>query len=419
MRKIGYFGLALVLLGFIAACTSPFAAQQGSGILRLSGVQSGEIGSQTVFPTVDLSGIDSYEVTLKDGPNEAEFESKTTNDVDDSGQIKAGENLQFEDLVPGEWTVEVEGFSEENGNGDLLVSGSAENVQINRGEFNEVDVTVYLIDDPPDDETGDWELDLTWPSDADIDGDYSTTDVVTDYSVSFEPFDGQDDSDATIDETDALNGTQLSLSGTDFEPGPYLMDIELYSDNKSPYKTVARYTEIWYVYGNQTTARAEGEPGDGAIALAESDFSFGGGSRFGVNVEELEDLNQFFEGSEDSTVASDSEFTITSDLQDSAGNDLTADQLTWRINDQEVSDGDDIEITEGENEDPVGRLTDVTLENDGSDLRFTPNEGVNENGDFDNNVDFPAGVTLNVTLVVENDGEYYSGDHSVTVEEAQ
>lgn len=418
MSKFRPIFLALAFLGLLIACTNPYAMQQGGvGTLRLSGVHSGGIGAATVFPEVDLSDIESYEITLTDGPNAGEFEPRTVAS-DEDGQLDAGSGLEFEDLVPGDWTVQVRGFSGADGTGDLLVSGAREGVQISRGDFTDVTVTVYLVDDPDLEETGEWILDLDWPEDA---GDYSTTDVVTGYSVSFEPFDGQDVTDATIDETDALDadGRRLSLSGTDFVPGPYLMDIELHSDNKSPYKTVARYTEIWYVYGNQTTARAEGEPGDGPVELSEADFSFGGGARFGVTVEQLADLEQFFDDSKESSVASGSGFTISADLVDSDGEPLTADNLTWRVNSQEVTDGEDVVITEGSEEDEIGLVTGVSIESDGSQLSFIPDQGWDDDEEaFSEDLDFPAGVTLNVTLIVEEGGEYYSGSHSVTVEEA-
>ena len=384
--------IVIALTGFVAACTNPYAADHAErGGLRLAGVQSGEIGAATVFPDVDKSEIESYEITLADGQNADEFEPETV-DADGEGQIDPDGALEFEDLVPGEWTVDVKGFDDDD---ELLVSGSKEGVEVERGEYSETTVTVHLIDDPPEDETGDWKLDLEW--DDQKDDEYKTSDVVTHYSVSFTPRDGQDDE--KVEERVEPNGTKLSLSGDDFEPGAYDVEVSLISDdNERPYDgSVQLYQSIWHIYGNQTTAEE--------LFFDESSFSFGGGTTIEVDVDTPEDLDEFFDTAPD-TVPSGESVTIETVFED--------EDVSWRINGQDVEDGDeDIEITGGKEDDKIGLLTDVSAD---SDLSFTPEKGW-DGDDFSDELDFPAGINLNVMVIVETD-KTYSAEHEITVEEA-
>ena len=409
----------LALLFVTIGCTNPFVSDNqllgGTGGIRISGVQSGASGGSTnirstVFPSVELDFAGSYDVTIKDGPGGGADQVREGIAVTESGHFE--DDVEFDDLVPGEWTVEVIGY---DGEGRVFIRGEMP-VTVLRGEVTTADVPVRPNSD---DGHGDLALDLVWP--AQDDGEYKTTDVVTGYKYSITGLNGQPDRGSDGIEAysdDAQNGEYtLSLREEGLEAGAYFVTVELVSENASPYGTVARYDEVWYVYENLPTEHT--------VYLDESDFSFGGGAGIGVTLETEEDLSTFFAGLEESgqEVASGEAFNITVALEDSNGNDITdSATLSWRINGKAISaDQEELDVVEfsGSEERTVGRLTNISTEVDeSSGLTFTPAHGVDEDGEIDTDIDFPAGVSILVTLQVAHDGVYYSDSFTVEVVES-
>ncbi|MGM0675543.1 MAG: hypothetical protein ACQETQ_12685, partial [Spirochaetota bacterium] len=319
--------LAVALIG----CTSPFLADEPSGDdtggLRISGVASGGVSTQTVFPSFDLTDVASYEVSLSNGPSGSTEPDPVVVSSDDTGQISTA--VEFEDLVPGDWTLTVEGYDAEPVDGAIpgtakkLVSNGGETISITRGEYNETTVAVELLDtDLSSDGNGDWEVDITWPATDDAFDGYETTDVVTEYDYTLTNIDTDTvvdsgsgtDTDITLDETTLAESVQVLNLGGSVPPGAYFLDVELSSENAAPYTTVARYSEIWYVYENVTTSRLLENTEH--VALTESDFSFGGGASISVNIETESDLETFFEQLDESgssEVAANTEFSVSPD----------------------------------------------------------------------------------------------------------
>ena len=408
----------------LAGCTNPFVgdnAAGATGALIVSGVNTGSAGgasavSYTVFGAISLADVDTYDVHLKDGPGGAADQSRQGISATSTG---FAESVAFEDLVPGDWTVEVVG---NNSDGNAIIRGELVATVV-RGEYTPVDVPVAPI---TGNGFGNLALTMTWPTQDE--GDYQTTDVVTGFSYSIVALESQGaDHDSggvvlldDVDTEDAYSFTEggavhtLSIGAENLPSGAWFVQVALTSDNASPYGTVARYDEVWYVSDNLSTTHT--------VALTEWDFSFGGGAGISVTLQTEEDLQQFFAGLDESgeEVASGSEFNIGAELVDSDGSPVTGASLTWRINSvaiaEELGTLDIVELSGGE-ETVVGRLSGVAV--DESTLSFTPDHGVDGNGDLDESVDFPAGVSILVTLQVEHAGTLYSGSFRVKVTEPE
>lgn len=418
----GFVAAVMALGVLLVGCTNPFVADNAlpgdTGGLTISGIYTGTSGasnaiSYTVFGSVSLDDVEQYEVTVTDGPGGGG--DQTAEVAADADGFAA--TVEFEDLVPGEWTVDVTGYDDA---GAPIVRGSAP-VIVERGEYTAVDVPVAPTTGEGD---GDMTLDIEWPTQEA--GDYPTTDVVTGFSYSIVGLDGQNDdrdSDGVvqlddIDSEPAYSHEEgdgehtLTIDKEGFDSGAYFVQVELTTDSHSPYGTAARYDEVWYVYDNLTTEHT--------VALTESDFSFGGGAGISVTLQTEEDLQQFFDGLDESgeEIASGAEFSISVDLEDSDGGSIDGASLTWRINTMDVDPEEDTldiyELSGGE-EELIGQLTGVDVTD--STLTFTPEHGVDEEGDIDTEVDFPAGVSLLVTLQVEHDDLFYSSSFNVEVTE--
>ncbi len=420
-----------VLALVISACTGPFAldSDQHFGGLRVSGVESGAMGAQTVFPSVDFDDIAEYEIVLSDGPSGAADQEAIVEETN-GGEIGA----EFTDLVPGEWTIHVNAYDGDSDNGgDRIASGSTW-VDVERGTFTEISVAISPVDDSDGD--GTWELDITWP--AQDDGDYKTTDVVTGYEFSIVAL--GDTPDPEFDDvTESFNGSadddlytlslheELDSEDTELQAGAYFFSVELTSESASPYGTVARYDEIWYIAENRVSRRTVDT--DTEVALEEEDFSFGGGTSIDIAIDNEEDFEQFFKGLDESEVEVESgeQFDVEVEIEDD-GASVTPDEVVWRINTQPLDESNDdydaeedtLDIFDDAYDKLVGQLTNVDTEfgEDDDGLAFTPAYGVDENGDIDDGTEFPAGVAILVTLQVEYEGLYYSDSFSVTVVES-
>lgn len=363
----------LVLVTVAGACTAPFNPG-GSGIedllgnlggLRISRITgttvTGEsvFSAQTALPVLDYDDLGALRFTLTDGPVGADDRTVVLPDpaFDAEGDLETP--VEIRDLVPGEWTLTVEGLTEESG--VVLVRGTS-NVTVAAGEFEDIGiVSVQLVDDAGD---GNWELTITWPPESDP--DYAITDVVTQirYRV------GEGGSWQTVNQPNSGWETENDvythvLSGAD-TPGTYLVSVELVAgENAAPYSVVARYDEIWRVYSNLTTRKT--------VDFDTADFAYGGGARFGINIELPEDLPAFFAEAPASSVVAGNTYEIEAA-------EIAGASYQWRIN---------LENVDG----PEGSDPSLTI---------TTHPG-------------DAGQVFLVVLVITVDGRQYSGEHRVRV----
>ncbi len=385
---------AIGVIALIAAgCSNPFGGSDGSdggnadgsatGSVSVTGVQpDGEgLSAQTVFPEFSLTEVMHYRVELTNNSEAPEPDAQVVDAVD--GQPDGAE---FLDLVPDTWTVTIEGFGDPGGgeptDGPKLVRGES-SVVVERGQITSVEVGVELLDaEAAGDDHGSIRFTLTWPES--VGTEYQdTADFIENYEITLAD---ADDSETTfaVDPTEhevLFNVDEQVLTiERELPAGRYFLTATLNSNKPDPYQIVARYDELWYVYANVETQNS--------VELTEQQFSFGGGATFTVTIEDFEDLEQFFEGAADSSVAAGSEFALSA-AWDSLADDAI---LRWRIEGEYVEHGEQL--------DGLGSIT-----IDGDALSFTPQEDA-------------AGRTIVVTLVVELDGMLYSGAHSVTIEPA-
>ena len=378
-----------VFLAFFSGCTSPFIVQNGFGgigSLRLSGVVAGETGAQTVFPDASLVAIESYTITLgesEDGrPDGAGFHEQTI----ESGEF---DDVEFTDLVPGEWTIEVAGYDSPDGdedNGAMLVTGTVEDVTIERGEVEEITVPVS----PTGEGEGSFELTLDWENAFD-EVDTPDTDVVTDYKYTLTDLEDEGievSGDSDEDGWDDTDATSVTLRSEDVPAGQYLLGVELINEDSADetYEVVSTYYEVWYIFGG---AETEAEK-----RLSEAHFSFGGGATINIELETPDDLEGFFEATTESTVAAGEIATLRlGDVSEEIDTE-NGDNVIWRIDGDKASSVDEADETRD----------DITIDQaDEEKLKFKPE------------AEFPPGVTLNITLQIEKDGDFYSGSHAMTV----
>lgn len=192
--------VALVLLPAAIGCTNPYGLSGGSdghGTLVLS-MDSGsqEAARFTIFPELHESDIESYGITLSDGPA---ADSVTTVESED-GAFPAP--LELHDIVPGTWRVTVVGYDgTDPGKANAIVEGTQEAVEIRSGGSTEVDSIVlsYLDDGTA---PGFFDFTVTWPADEPVDRVVFVLEEKQDGDVA-----SIDDSDDDALEVDAGAGT--------------------------------------------------------------------------------------------------------------------------------------------------------------------------------------------------------------------
>lgn len=372
----------------LAGCTSPFSPFTSSreglwGILRITGVSfnnlegtnlsSGEIAgasgsrstdasvsASTTFPEVPQTEITHYSVALSNGPGGAPGQTAVVA-AGSGGEF--AEEVEFSDLVPGEWQVTVEAFIGDPSAGGLLVLRGSAAVTVTMGSVAALAPVVISPVDDPAGSNGSWSLVVTWPRETDP--DYPLTDVVT--AVEYRINGGSWETAATVEdssiETDGV--TRWVTMGGERAPGSFGVDVRLIAGDKpSPYNVVAQDWERFYVFSNLTSTRT--------IHLLADDFSYGGGSAITVVLDNPQDLTSFFSGTPESTVVAGTPFTITAVV---AGATL----WQWRV------DGE--------------------IQPDATGSSFTmaaPGAG-------------EAGIVRLITLEVTVDGTVYSGNHRVRI----
>ena len=388
--KSAMLALLVAVTALVAGCTNPVLLQDGFrsiGSLRLAGVLAGETGVQTVFPDTGLTSVESYVIVLggsEEGrPDEAQSHEKTV----DSDAFN--DSVEFSDLVPGEWTIEVSGYDAPDGaegDGVELVYGYVEDVPIVRGEIEEITVPVTTTGKGE----GSWQLTLDW-EDAFDDVETPDTDVVTRYEYTLTDLETDEveyDGSGSVD-ADAVD-VSLGSEGENVDAGQYLLGVELINEDSADeiYETVSTYYEVWYIFGGSETAASK--------TLSESNFSFGGGATINIELEIPDDLEGFFDATAESTVAAGEKATLNlggvSDVIDTDNGD----EVTWLIN------GDKASSDEG---------------NDETDERIQINDASEDGLTFSPDSQFPPGVTLNITLQIKKDGDFYSGSHAMTVDQ--
>lgn len=384
--RFAVFAAVSVLALTAVGCSNPFGSSDGSGSSETDAATGGIIvrpstgvGAQTVFPDFseeDLSRVEAYTITMS-----AEFsDDGATDRVMDLDADEAGqpEGAEFEDLVPGAWTVTVEGFEDSERN-DKLVQGS-QSVTVERGTVKNVEVVVRPVDDEGE---GTIEFTLTWPASIGNDGYREDGEYVNGYTVTLANADNDDTielEDGDVSFSADERKLTIETEQTVVPAGRYYLTVALTSDASEPFNVVARYDELWHIAGNTTSTNS--------VELVESDLSFGGDATFTVRVENLDDLEEFFDGTADSTVKAGSTFTITPANTPEA-------TYRWRVEGEFVTDGD-----------TVPGLGTITIDEDDDGLSFTPDAG-------------HAGRTIAVTLVVETADRTFSGTHRVNIEPAE
>lgn len=360
--------LVVLLLFATASCINPYIdvrhasePREGTGI-RVTGFNAAEgIRAATVFPDLSLADIHSYRVEVADGPGAGQAQV-----VRASGGGLA-EPVEFRDLVPGSWTLIVSGYDRDPSSVDpaarKIVSG-IQTIRVRAGNFSDVTVPIGFIDGGE----GDWNVTLSWPT-VEGDGGYARTDVVTGHRVWIN---GEAVDPALVSIDLDSPSRVLAIAESARPSGSFWLTVELTADKPAPYETVARYDELWYVRGNLTTRKT--------VALRESDFSFGGGSRIVLDLSEIEryrELRDNYFVTAPSTTEAGDQFVITA-----AG--IEGATFAWRIDGTPVT----------------GATTGASLSDGGATL--TLDTGTAE-----------AGVVKRLTLVVEKNGMLYSASHAV------
>lgn len=152
--------LFLLLFG----CTNPMSPESGVAATDHAGtpgsltvaVAAPQITGSTVFPTIDLGEITNYRFILSGGPAGAPVPAAKEIGAAADGSFSG--IVEFTDLVPGEWTVEVEA---ENLAGEVLLAGIEENTAIAAGATASVAISLG----PVTDGNGSYTVTVSWPTD--------------------------------------------------------------------------------------------------------------------------------------------------------------------------------------------------------------------------------------------------------------
>ncbi len=385
--------MAMFTLFMAVACDNPLQqygvgpAQRGVTGISVGSVQSGGIGAQTVFPELQLADVDYYVISLVNGPSGAPEQTKVAAaDVD--GQIT--EAVDFVDLVPGTWDIEVAGYDAQGGSiptdpeslsGAQVVSGSVADISVARGQFSTVSVSVV----PLAEGEGDWELILQWDLDdpAEQGSDYEVLSRVNKAEYRIDDGGGWSGWSEVSAENLSLEGTlrQARAAGA-HEFGDFMLQARLLVDDPGTpdtYEIAANYIERWYVYPNVLTSKT-------LLLGREEAFSFGGGVGITVDLSVPEDLESFFTGTPESTVPVGDTFIIIANVGG-------AESYAWQLDGEPVTgSGNGISVGGG-----GSTLTLAHASGNG------PTKALN------------AGRVFAVTLEVTQGGIAYTGTHYVRV----
>jgi hypothetical protein len=247
-------GVLAALIAGLAACTNPLspqlssgpktdAAGEGTGAMVVSVAPSG-VRPATLLPDFQLSAVETYRVSLSDGPPGAAVPGSREVAAEDSGAFPG--EVVFEDLVPGDWTVTVEGLDD---TGIVVLRGEAPDQNVPLGARLNVNVTLGLLETG----SGSYELTVTWPTDQNV------------KAIQYR-FDGGGwnviASDSFADLGGGLSG--VTIAG-DLAAGSYWITVRLDMGELFDQRYRAYVDERLYVYANLQTSET--------IPLTASDIS--------------------------------------------------------------------------------------------------------------------------------------------------
>jgi len=220
-----------------------------TGSLLVSIGSGGGFGASTVFPTLDVSAVASYRVVVTDGPAGAPVPAPVFIAADPlTGQPASA--LAIGELVPGAWTVDVEGF---DSSGGLIVHGTAEDVSIVAGGETAIVVSLGYIADGE----GGFDIVIEWPTAQKIQN--------VEYRLDDDPWtviSGSQFSLSADGET-----TSLSISESARAAGVYWFTVRLDAGALATWERYrAMVDEKLYIYRNVVTTET--------IALTADHFSF-------------------------------------------------------------------------------------------------------------------------------------------------
>lgn len=348
--------------------TAPPGTEFGS--LRLTSVQAGFSALEILPDEEQLRDIDLFEIELT-GPGLSQSASVAGNGAGDIATP-----VVFADLVPGTWTITVDGYRQEHGAAVLIVSGVA-SVEVAAGVEATAGVSVETYSD--ESLPGSWELTIRWPLEVTLESgtpeEHTVPADVTAARYQTWEEDGSAGAGGTLDgEAIVVEGESGSVTiGGTRPPGRFDLRVILESGT-FPERLV--HEGRWRVFSNIGTVVTE--------ELSPQVFESGGGTTgITVSVAVPQDLHQFFEGIPESTVDMRDTFTITADV---AGVDPGEDSYRWRL------DGGTVPADVGS-----------------QGTRYTmPAAG-------DPEVDIPPGTVRTITLEVRVNGVWYSGSHRVRI----
>ena len=238
---IGAAGMFAVLV--FVGCSSPFGAETGDetartlsgGGVEVSTAQDDGIGALTVFPELDRSTIDSYHVVLVDGPEGATQPDPL--EVTPAAEGEFPEGVRFVDVVPGNWTVEIDARDAES---EILLRGEDE-ISVTAGSFTPANVTLRYLGSGE----GAYEVSVEWSASNAVEhAEYRTVVETGD-----EPTDGSNGvwQDAEI-ESGSGNVQSITVAENPRNAGSFWLTVRLDGD--------VVVDELVYVYKNITTRHA-------------------------------------------------------------------------------------------------------------------------------------------------------------------
>lgn len=253
-------------LAVLASCANPTGPstasdEGGDGAGSVSGT-NGEAGSvlvslgsggglsaSTIFPDQDLTAVASYRVSVSGGPIGANLPAPAHAAAHAAtGQPVAG--LTIGDIIPGTWTIEVEGLDQD---GEPIFHGATEGVSVVAGQETSAAVTLGYIAFGE----GGFAITISWPTDQNIKN--------VEYRLGPGPWSVVSGSQFELSPDGET--TSAVISGAGYEAGSYRLTARLDAGTMVAWERYrAMIEEQLYVYqGIVTTA---------ALSLSSEAFSF-------------------------------------------------------------------------------------------------------------------------------------------------
>jgi hypothetical protein len=253
-------------LAVLASCANPTGPatasdESGDGAPPVSGTP-GEAGSvrvsigsgdglsaSTIFPDQDLSAVASYRVSATDGPAGAPIPPPAFIAADEvTGQPAS--SLAIGEVVPGTWTIEVEGLDP---SGEPIFHGAAQGVSVVAGQETTASITLGYIADGE----GGFEITIEWPTGQNIKN--------VEYHLGPGPWSVVSGSEFELSPDGET--TSAVISGSGFEAGSYRLTARLDAGTMVAWERYrAMIDERLYIYRGIATTTT--------ITLGANAFSF-------------------------------------------------------------------------------------------------------------------------------------------------